>query len=100
MGFTTVFIFSLGLYHITHQGRNSGTTELIAFVLLLLALFLPHQTRHNFRRYSALQIALIGVVDFFALYFGIYHLTTPDGLRSGIMELTTFTMLTTAIFWR
>lgn len=98
LGIVMLLILALGSYHITHGGWNSGRLELASFFLLALALFPPHRSKRSFRNYSPLQLGLIGMVDFWAIYFGIYHLSTPDGLRSGIMELTAFTLLTTAVF--
>ena len=90
--------FCYGIYHLTHQGTRSGTFELISFVLLMLSLFLPDKTQISYHRLSPLQVALIGIVASFALYFGIYHLTTPDGKRSGVLELTSFTLLALTVF--
>ncbi len=87
-----------GIYHLTHQGTRSGTLELISFVLLMLSLFLPDKMQRSYHRLSPLQVALIGIVALFALYFGIYHLTTPDGKRSGVLELTSFTLLALTVF--
>lgn len=95
VGFLT---FAYGIYHLTHQGTRSGTLELISLVLLMLALFLPHETKRSYHRLSPLQVVFLGIVGCFALIFGIYHLTTPDGLRSGILELTSSALLTLTIF--
>lgn len=93
-----VLILMYSIYHLTHEGTTSGTYEMISFGLLLLALFLPYRSKRTFRRLTDLQVAFIGTVDFFALFFGIYHMTRPDALRSGILELTSFTLLTIVIF--
>lgn len=93
-----LIILSLGIYHYTHNGKGSGSIELACVIFLTLSLLLPQSAEKSYHRLSVIQIVFIGVVDFFALLFGIYHLTTPDGLRSGISELTIFVMLTLAIF--
>lgn len=98
IGTVDALVILLGGYHITHQGMVSGITELTAAVLLTLSLLLPRETRRHFRRYSDLQITLLGIVDVTAIIFSILHFSTPDGLRSGILELIAFIMLTTAIF--
>ncbi len=87
-----------GIYHLTHQGTRSGTFELISFALLVLSLFLPNKPNLNYHQLSPLQVILIGIVAGVAGYFGVYHLTTPDGLLSGILELISFTLLALAIF--
>lgn len=88
----------LGIYHYTHQGKGSGTVELIAAVLLILVFLLPQSSEWNYHRLSKYQLLTIGAVDVAALAFGIYHLSRPDGMRSGISELTIFAMLTLTIF--
>ncbi len=95
----SLLILMYGIYHLTHKGEVSGRTELAGFGLLMLALLLPHRARRSYHRLSELQVVCLGLVDGFVLGFGIYHLTTPDGLRSGIMELSSFALLTAAILY-
>lgn len=97
IGVVVFLVLALSIYHITHHGRGSGILELTSVVLLTLVLFLPHSPKRTYNRLSVMQITSIGLVDICALFFGIYHLTTPDGLRSGTLELTAFTLLTLAL---
>lgn len=97
IGMVGFLVLVLGIYHFTHKGMHSGTLELISVLFLAVVLLLPHSTRWSYNRLSTIQIALIGIVDLLALFLGIYHLTTPDGMRSGIVELTAFTLLALAV---
>lgn len=87
----------LGIYHYTHQGKGSGTVELIASVLLILVFFLPQSSKWHYHRLSQYQLLAVGAIDIAALAFGIYHLSRPDGMRSGISEITIFLVLTLTI---
>ena len=96
LGVVAFLILVLGIYHFTHQGLNSGRLELASFVMLMLALFLPDPVKKSYHRLSPLQVILIGIIDFWAIFFSIYHFT-HDGMRSGILELSAFTLLTLTI---
>ena len=98
VGVTALLVLSYGTYHLTHRGTTSGIVELTAFVLLILALALPAKEMIRYHRLSRLQLLLIGTVAFIALVFGIYHLSTPDGKRSGVLELLSFALLSLTIF--
>lgn len=98
IGTVTLIVLVLGLYHSTHNGYGSGSLELTSAMLLMLAVFLPYSTKKTYRGLSVIQRVFIGIVDLLVLTFGIYHLTTPDGMRSGILELTAFTLLTLVLF--
>ena len=88
----------LSIYHLTHEGRTSGALGVLYFVLLALVLFLPHSAKTIYNRLNRFQLVCLSVACFLALFFGIYHLTTPDGMRSGILELSSFALLMLAIF--
>lgn len=97
IGVVGVLTLMYGTYHISTEGKLSGTIELATFVLMMWVLLGRHESRYTFRRFTYLQVALLAIVALPALGFGIYHLTRPDGLRSGIMELSAFTLLALAL---
>ncbi len=87
----------LGIYHYTHQGKGSGTVELIAAALLILVYFLPQSSKWHYHRLSKYQLFAIGAFDIAALAFGIYHSTQPHAWRSAVSEMTLFLLLTLTI---
>lgn len=97
LGVVGFLILVLGIYHFTHEGMNSGRLELASFVMLMLALFLPDPVKKSYHRLSPLQIILVGIIDFWAIFFSIYHFT-HEGMRSGILELSAFILLALVIF--
>lgn len=99
IGVVGFFVLLLGIYHFTHGGMQSGTLELVSVLFLGLVLLLPHSTKRSYNRLSPIQTAFVGMVDLCVLFFGIYHLTTPDGMRSGVVELTAFMLLTLAVLF-
>lgn len=97
VGSTALLVLSYGSYHVSHRGPASGIAELTAFVLLMLALLLPDDARKRYHRLGQRQLILIGTVAGVALAFGLYHLSTPDGKPSGVLELLSFTLLAIAV---
>jgi len=98
LGVVGFLILVLGIYHFTHHGMNSGKLELTSFLVLMLALFLPDPLkRKSYHRLSPLQIVLISFIDFWAIFFSIYHFT-HNGTPSDILELSAFILLALVIF--
>lgn len=98
IGIVELLALMLSIYHLTHEGRTSGALGMLYFVLLMLVLFLPHSAKTMYNCLSRFQLVCIGIACFLALFFGIYHLTAPEGMRSGILELISFGLLMLAIF--
>jgi hypothetical protein len=90
-GIISVDLFT-GLYHITHGGPYSGTTELVLAFVLTLSWFLvftaqrfePASKKYSLFRWTGLF--LIFATAIVLLSFGIYHFGTPTGTRSGSIE--------------
>jgi hypothetical protein len=100
LGVVIVLDLGIGVYHFTHQGLGSGTTEFILAGLLLTTvyfIFVLH-TQHTaesmmaFRRYLRAILAIIALSASVVFYLSIYHLT-HEGLRSGIIELSMTVLL-------
>lgn len=93
MAIIIFFVLCASIYHLTHPSLPSGITELVlAFCLALSWSLILHSYKvESFKKstvYRKTGLSIIGICAVVLLYFGIYHLTTPTGLRSGIVELT------------
>ena len=98
--------FALGIYHLTHRGPGSGTTEPISAVLLITATCLVSRAMKRTglpismaKRISLFLpgITIIGIISLTDFYLGVYHLT-HHGLRSAIIELLSTSLLATATY--
>ncbi len=100
IGCVVIVTVGTAIYHLTHGGPGSGSSELTMSVLLVLSAYLirqkPSEDEAGSRpRSQRLGISIILVVALLLIAFGIYHLLT-HGWRSAIAEASLAVLLFSA----